>query len=85
MAPSSATLPLIGRSSELALLVELLPRAAEGPCQVALIEGEAGIGKTRLLAEVLDRVGFRNSAGHAEQRGPGQATIRRWLCPSSTS
>ncbi len=55
MAPSSVTPPLVGRSSELASLVELLRLAAEGPCQAALVEGEAGIGKTRLLAEVLDR------------------------------
>jgi len=61
---------LVGRSSELASLVELLPRAAEGPCQVALIEGEAGIGKTRLLAEVLDHArarGFRLFVGAAAE------------------
>src|SRR6266540_329879 len=30
-------------------------------------------------------VGFRNSAGCAEQQGSGRAIIRRWLCRSSTS
>jgi DNA-binding CsgD family transcriptional regulator len=70
MASFPATLPLVGRSSELASLVELLPRAAKGPCQVAVIEGEAGIGKTRLLAEVLDRArgrGFRLFIGAAAE------------------
>lgn len=70
MAPSSATLPLIGRTSELASLDELLLRAAEGPCQVALIEGEAGIGKTRLVAEILDRargLGFQPFSGAAAE------------------
>jgi DNA-binding CsgD family transcriptional regulator len=68
--PFPATLPLVGRSSELASLVKLLARAAEGLCQVALIEGEAGIGKTRLLAEVLDRArgrGFRVLVGAAAE------------------
>lgn len=68
--PFPATLPLVGRSLELASLLELLPRAVEGPCQVAVIEGEAGIGKTRLLAEVLDRArgrGFRLFIGAAAE------------------
>ena len=68
MTPPPATLRLVGRSAELASLTELLLRAAEGPCQVALIEGEAGIGKSRLLAEILDRsrgLGFQPFIGTA--------------------
>jgi DNA-binding CsgD family transcriptional regulator/tetratricopeptide (TPR) repeat protein len=70
MAPFPGTLPLAGRTSELDSLVELLRRAGEGPCQVALIEGEAGIGKTRLLAEALDRargLGFQPFVGTAAE------------------
>jgi DNA-binding CsgD family transcriptional regulator/tetratricopeptide (TPR) repeat protein len=70
MALSPAIQPLVGRASELASLVELLLRAAEGPCQVAFIDGEAGIGKTRLLAEVLDRargLGFQPFIGAAAE------------------
>ena len=70
MAPPPATPSLVGRSAELASLAELLHRAAEGPCQVALIEGEAGIGKTRLLAEMLDRcrrLGFQPYIGAAAE------------------
>ena len=70
MTPPPATLPLVGRSAELASLAELLLRAAEGPCQVALIEGEAGIGKSRLLAEILDRsrgLGFQPFIGTAAE------------------
>jgi DNA-binding CsgD family transcriptional regulator len=70
MAPSPATLPFVGRSAELASSVELLIRAAEGPCQVELIEGEAGIGKSRLLTEMLDRsrgLGFQPYIGAAAE------------------
>jgi DNA-binding CsgD family transcriptional regulator len=70
MAPSPGALPLVGRTSELDSLDELLRRAAEGPCQVALIEGEAGIGKSRLVAEVLERargLGFQPYIGVAAE------------------
>jgi DNA-binding CsgD family transcriptional regulator/tetratricopeptide (TPR) repeat protein len=70
MAPSPQVPPLVGRSAELASLIELFPRAAEGPCQVALIEGEAGIGKSRLLTEILERsrgLGFQPYIGAAAE------------------
>jgi DNA-binding CsgD family transcriptional regulator len=43
---------LIGRSSELAALGLLLEQGKSGKGQVALLSGEAGIGKSRLIAEV---------------------------------
>jgi DNA-binding SARP family transcriptional activator len=58
--PTSRTvlteLPLVGRDSELAALVEAHAAAASDG-RLAVIEGEAGIGKTRLAAELLARVG----------------------------
>jgi DNA-binding CsgD family transcriptional regulator len=81
MAPFPGALPFVGRTSELASLDELLRRAAEGPCQVALIEGEAGIGKTRLLAEALDRAGrlgfqpFIGTAAELERDRPFGALV----------
>ncbi len=42
----------IGRVAERAALAEALDRAAAGRPQVVLIAGEAGVGKSRLLAEV---------------------------------
>jgi DNA-binding CsgD family transcriptional regulator/tetratricopeptide (TPR) repeat protein len=39
----------VGRTEELARLRELLARAADGQPQVAVIGGEAGVGKTRLV------------------------------------
>jgi DNA-binding CsgD family transcriptional regulator len=48
--------PLLGRNAELDLLSALARRVADGQCQVALIEGEAGIGKTRLTGEFIRRL-----------------------------
>jgi DNA-binding CsgD family transcriptional regulator len=42
---------LIGRSSELDQLTELLAATSQGRGTVALVEGEPGIGKTRLVQE----------------------------------
>jgi predicted ATPase len=44
---------LRGRDAEIGKLGEALDRAASGQLAIVLIEGEAGIGKSRLLAEVL--------------------------------
>jgi predicted ATPase len=46
--------PLIGRDRELQLLVDLLGVARRGSLAVAVIDGEAGIGKTALLARLAD-------------------------------
>jgi class 3 adenylate cyclase/predicted ATPase len=45
---------LIGRTSELAQLSELWQKARKGVGQVALLSGEAGIGKSRLCRALLD-------------------------------
>ncbi len=44
--------PLVGRETELAELQARLNAALEGECQLALVEGEAGTGKRKLLAEL---------------------------------
>src|SRR5262245_66539478 len=52
----------VGRTEELARLRELLARAADGQPLVALIGGEAGVGKTRLaeqLAAIAGQQGVR--------------------------
>ncbi len=46
----------VGRSAELAALAALLDRSIQGDPMVAFIEGEAGIGKSRLLHEIADQV-----------------------------
>jgi predicted ATPase/class 3 adenylate cyclase len=49
-------LPMVGRQAELALIEEKLALARQGRGQIISITGEAGMGKSRLLAEVLQRV-----------------------------
>jgi predicted ATPase len=50
----------IGRSAELRRLLEVLDAAREGQAGFALLGGDAGIGKTRMVTEV---------GRHAEERG----------------
>ena len=68
--------PLVrGRDAELASIGVQLGRVHSGIGAVVLVEGEPGMGKTRLLAEadrVAGRLGFRVGAGAAE---PGAAVV----------
>ena len=49
--------PLVGRDEELGLLMRRWERAKAGEGQVVLVSGEAGIGKSRLIAAMQDNVG----------------------------
>jgi tetratricopeptide (TPR) repeat protein len=54
---SEAMTPFVGREQEIALLINRWRRATKGEGQVALLSGEAGIGKSRILAALRERVG----------------------------
>jgi DNA-binding CsgD family transcriptional regulator len=54
MATLAPTARLRGRAVELRTLADALGRAAGGRPAIVVIEGEAGIGKSRLLAEALE-------------------------------
>ena len=59
-----------GRAAEIAVLGDAVDRVVSGRPAVVLIEGEAGIGKTRLLAGVLEDARGRSmqvAAGRAEE------------------
>ena len=61
---------ICGREAEIGALGEALGRVAAGGPAIVLVEGEAGIGKTRLLAQVLADArgrGVRVAAGRAEE------------------
>ena len=45
--------PLLGRTAELSTLIKVYHSAQRGHTQVVLLEGEVGIGKTRLASEFL--------------------------------
>ena len=49
--------PFVGREHEMALLLDRWRDSSEGEGQVALISGEAGIGKSRILAALRERIG----------------------------
>ena len=46
----------VGREEELELLLRRWSKAKTGEGQVVLLSGEAGIGKSRLTAALLDRI-----------------------------
>jgi DNA-binding CsgD family transcriptional regulator/tetratricopeptide (TPR) repeat protein len=52
---------LVGRTAELSRLEDAVASAAAGRGTVALVPGEAGIGKTRLVSELGDRVRLSGS------------------------
>lgn len=61
---------LVGRTAEIRAVTRALDRAAAGQPSVVLIEGEAGIGKSRVLDETLDqarRRGMRVAAGRGRE------------------
>src|SRR5687767_10370638 len=64
--------PFVGRRTELATALLLLDAAARGTGAALLVTGEAGVGKSRLVAEVAARAaerGFVILTGHAVEGG----------------
>jgi class 3 adenylate cyclase len=53
---ASGLTPLVGRDSEVALLLERWAQSQDGAGQVVLLRGEAGIGKSRLVEVLRERV-----------------------------
>ena len=49
--------PFVGREHEAALLLDRWRDATEGEGQVVLLSGEAGIGKSRILATLAEQIG----------------------------
>jgi DNA-binding CsgD family transcriptional regulator len=63
---------LVGRNAEFARLLTILDDAASGHAVVALIGGDAGVGKTRLVTEVTRLAagqGFTVLSGHCAELG----------------
>lgn len=57
----TASNPLVGREQELAFLEDCWHRAQAGSSSLALISGEVGVGKTRLVEEFARRLRWQGS------------------------
>ena len=66
--------PLVGRADELGQLMAAVERMRQGRAQVVSVVGDAGTGKTRLIAELLTRL-------EADGR-LAEITVRRTACAS---
>jgi DNA-binding SARP family transcriptional activator len=76
----SAAHPLFGRAAELRTLMAAWTAARAGHGRVVLVTGEAGIGKTRLIAELArraDNAGARTAVGAGVDVG-GTAPLAMW-------
>ncbi len=56
-ASSRGLTPLVGRDAEMVLLQERWAQVQEGIGQVVMLSGEAGIGKSRLVRALIERLG----------------------------
>lgn len=77
--PSS---PLVGRAAELAELAAALGLDDGSPREAVLLGGDAGIGKTRLLSEVLERAraaGFGVLVGHCIDLGDNAPSFQPFV------
>jgi DNA-binding CsgD family transcriptional regulator len=80
-------LPLIGRTAQLEALEREVTRARAGQFRVVLLRAGAGLGKTRLVAEVLARHADEATClsarsyrwGSAASFGPWVEALDRWL------
>ena len=61
----------VGRGAELAQIVEAWTRAQEARCELVTVVGDAGVGKSRLVAEALAAVEARVVRGRCLPYGEG--------------
>jgi len=84
---------LVGRDAELALVRDALERLADGIGAIVAITGEAGIGKSRLLAEAAAPLGERvlvlegRGLSYAQEfpYAPVRELLRDWLGAGATT
>lgn len=70
--------PLTGRDTEVSLLTDRWEQAQEGMGQVVLIVGEAGLGKSRLVRTIRERV-LEEESENEPREGPASPIIE-WRC-----
>ena len=69
-ARSAAPTPFVGRNKETEILLQCWERAVSGNGQVVFISGEAGIGKSRIAAEVRARIRRRSRERDVDTPSP---------------
>jgi len=69
LAAATGLTPFVGREEELRLLLSRWERTCDGEGQLVVVVGEAGIGKSRLVAEFHDRI---RDARHIWMESPGE-------------
>ncbi len=74
VSPSSSQLPLVGREAEWETLASVFDRISAGP-EVVVVEGEAGIGKTRLLEDLLELARARGAVILSSRCYEGEANL----------
>ena len=88
-----AATELLGRDRELRAFDGLVAQAADGEARLVVIEGAAGIGKTRLLGEARRRAeaaGMRALSARATRRSssgprtPPGCTVKARVDPDGT-
>ncbi|MGW5241994.1 helix-turn-helix transcriptional regulator [Monashia sp. NPDC004114] len=65
---------LVGRGIELEVAAAALRRLGDGQASVLVIEGEAGIGKTRLVESIIEQARSRQVAVYSGQAHPFERT-----------
>jgi class 3 adenylate cyclase/tetratricopeptide (TPR) repeat protein len=70
----SQSLPLLGRDAAMAALMEQWTLARQGSGRLALVSGDAGMGKSRLVLELARRIGQRSATVLRFQCSPRHAS-----------
>jgi predicted ATPase/class 3 adenylate cyclase len=71
-------LPIVGRDQELALLLERWKQARAGEGQLVLLSGEAGIGKSRITAALLEALAAEPHVNLRYQCSPYHSDSALW-------
>ena len=72
--------PLIGRDGEIKVLKDMIDRLVQGNGQIASVKGEAGLGKSRLMAEFRSKLaaeGMLSDSGFPSN-GDSRSTVIWW-------
>lgn len=89
----AGTARIVGRSAELAAVMDSLENALEGRASVVLLAGDAGIGKTRILEELARLAGTRSvpvvwgratNAEGAPPFWPWRQVLRSWTAATGS-